>query len=475
MKVSKCINNLCLCVLLSAFVFGGTALGQSLKVFILAGQSNMVGHGKSEHGHGDVIGAIGSLRYMVNTDPDNYGHLVNGDGSWKTRSDVKVWWRDSDIGAPRAVLKGDLGIGFAQSRNSAWFGPEYAFGWAMGDHFGDPVLIIKTSWGGKSIEIDFRPPSAVAARGGEVGPYYLGMLEYVQDALDNLGTEFPEYANMDYQISGFGWHQGWNDLGSNEAKYEANMADFIKDVRTDLGVPNLPFFIATTGMAGGSGGAEYSQLELAQLEMANFTKYPEFEGNVAVADTTSYVRDVLESPSNFGYHWNHNGESHFLIGDAMGYGMIDILVDPNAPVVDAGNDKITWSGETVTMDPNVVELDGSDWTNLTYKWTADPDTGVLISNDEIAAPTVTITKATNNPSIVTLMLEVNNFGRTERGVMNTMQVDVYGTACKAAIGKGLASDNPTDFDGNCITNLADFSKLALEWLNSGVLAVPQKK
>jgi len=469
--MSKYTNVLCLCLLLAVLVFGGAVYaGESLKVFILAGQSNMVGHGKSEHGHADVIGAIGSLRYEVNNDPDNYGHLVNGDGSWKTRSDVKVWWRDSDIGNPRAVLKGDLGIGFAQSRNSAWFGPEYAFGWAMGDHFGDSVLIIKTAWGGKSIAVDFRPPSAVAARGGVVGPYYLGMLEYVNDVLDNLGTEFPEYAKMDYQIAGFGWHQGWNDSGSTE--YEANMENFIKDVRTDLGVPNLPFFIATTGMAGGS---TVTLVELAQLAMADYDKYPEFEGNVGVQDTWDYWRDADVSPSNFDYHWNHNGESHFLIGDAMGYGMIDILIDPNAPVVDAGNDKITWSGEPVTMDPNVVEQDGSDWTNLTYKWTADPDTGVLILDDEIAAPTVTITKATNNPSTVTLILEVNNFGRAEPGVMNTMQIDVYDTACKAAIGKGLASDHPVDLDGNCITDLADFAELALQWLNSGVLAVPQKK
>jgi hypothetical protein len=34
------------------------------------------------------------------------------------------------------------------------------------------------------------------------------------------------------------------------------------------------------------------------------------------------------SPSNFGYHWNHNGESQFLNGTAMGQKMVDLLTDP---------------------------------------------------------------------------------------------------------------------------------------------------
>ena len=87
---------------------------EGVQVFILAGQSNMVGHGKADEGHGDLKGAIGSLRYQVEHDPENYGHLVNKDGTWKTRDDVKVWWRDSDITVPRSVIEGNLRIGYAQ-------------------------------------------------------------------------------------------------------------------------------------------------------------------------------------------------------------------------------------------------------------------------------------------------------------------------------------------------------------------------
>ena len=295
-----------------------------VQVFILAGQSNMVGHGKSEDGHGDVKGAIGSLRYQVNHDPKNYGHLVNKDGTWKSRDDVKVWWRDSEITAPRAVIKGNLKIGYSQSRNPGWIGPEYGFGWVVGEYIKQPVLIIKVAWGGKSLNVDFRPPSAAAARGGVVGPYYTGLIDYVRDCVSNLGTEFPEWQGKGYRIAGIGWHQGWNDRVDKVASenYEANLVDLIKDLRTEFGNPKLPVSITTTSMAP---APEPTPVELAQLAVADPKKYPAFKGNVATTNARPFWRDASVSPSNFGYHWNHNGESQFLNGTAMGKKMVEML------------------------------------------------------------------------------------------------------------------------------------------------------
>jgi hypothetical protein len=302
----------------------------SVQVFILAGQSNMVGHGKSEDGLGNVPGAIGSLRYLAVNDTANYGHLLVDPGqpatsAWKTRNDVKVWWRDSDLTAPRAVMKGDLKIGYADFRTTSWFGPEYAFGWVMGEHFTDkPVLIIKTAWGGKSLHVDFRPPSAVAARGGVVGPYYTGMINYVRDCLNNLGSEFPEFAGMGYRIAGFGWHQGYNDRinGTYSADYEVNLVDLVHDLRAEFGNPSLPISITTTGM---DPPASYTAVELAQLAVADPLKYPAFASNLRTTDTRPFWRVASVSPSSFGYHWNHNGESHYLNGKAMGEKMLELL------------------------------------------------------------------------------------------------------------------------------------------------------
>jgi alpha-galactosidase len=305
-----------------------------VKVFILAGQSNMVGHGKGEEGVGGVTGAIGSLRYMAINYPAEYGRLLADSNSpttsaWATRSDVKVWWRYSDVTATRAVEKGNLGLGYAEGQggNPTWFGPEYAFGWVLGDYYTNPVLIIKTAWGGKSLNIDFRPPSAVAKRGGVVGPYYTGIIDDVRDVLSNLGTEFPEFAGMGYQIIGFAWHQGYNDRidATASAAYEANLVDLIYDLRAEFGRPNLPITIATTGMAI---TGPYSLVESAQLAVADPAKHPEFAGTVFTTDTRPFWRDASVSPSNFGYHWNHNGETHYLIGKGMGQGMTNMLSPP---------------------------------------------------------------------------------------------------------------------------------------------------
>jgi len=319
-----------------------------IQVFILAGQSNMVGHGKSEDGANpaynpslpigpdnlrEIPGGLGCLRNLaVNDDlyPDvDYRRLLvdpaqPATSAWKSRSDVKVWWRDSDLEASRAVIKGDLKIGYSQSRNPGWIGPEYGFGWAVGEALDKPVLIIKTAWGGKSLHVDFRPPSAVAARGGVVGPYYTGMIDYVRDCLTNLGTEFPEFNGMGYRIAGFGWHQGWNDRvdPTASANYEANLVDLIRDLRAEFGNPGLPISITTTGM---DPPATYTAVELAQLAMVDPVKYPAFIGNVKATDTRPFWRDKSVSPSDFGYHWNHNGESQYLNGTAMGKKMIELL------------------------------------------------------------------------------------------------------------------------------------------------------
>ncbi|HSP43063.1 MAG TPA: sialate O-acetylesterase, partial [Luteolibacter sp.] len=304
---------------------------------ILAGQSTMVGYGHSETGNGGVAGAIGSLRHLaVNNasfpDYDYASLLVNpadpANSAWRTRSDVKAWWRDGGTSLGGTVRKGDLGPPFL-GIDTVRYGPEYAFGQVLGDYYvADDVLVIKAAWGGKSLAVDFRPPSAVAARGGEVGPFYQGIFDNVRDVLANLDTEFPEWSGTGYQIVGFGWHQGWNDRVDQtyNDEYEANMKNFIDDVRVELGKPVLPFVIATTGMTGWTETHPRAlSLMAAQLAMQDFTKYPAHEGNVAVRDTRDFWRDESVSPVSQGFHWNQNGETQFLIGKSMGDLMVDLL------------------------------------------------------------------------------------------------------------------------------------------------------
>ena len=102
----------------------------------------------------DHNGGKGSLSHLADNDP-KYKPLKDKSGGWVARDDVSVWF----LGR-----KGKLAPGFGS--NGGTIGPELGFGNVVGDALKEPVLLIKTAWGGKSLMKDFRPPSS----GGEVGP-----------------------------------------------------------------------------------------------------------------------------------------------------------------------------------------------------------------------------------------------------------------------------------------------------------------
>jgi len=173
-----------------------------------------------------------------------------------------------------------------------------------------------------------------------------------------------------------------------------------------------------------------------------------------------------------------NGEMYDESSCARIKAVIDDLLDlyfPDGPPlysVDTGEDWITWSGEPVLMDPNIVYYSDPP-AALTYTWSGDPAGGVVFSDETVETPTVTITKATANPSTVTLTLAVHD--GVHPTVQDTMTIDVYDDACLAAIGKGLAADNPGDFDGNCVTGLEDLAVMATKWLTNKGLTEPVVK
>jgi len=313
----------------------GDAPEGPVQVFALAGQSNMEGHGKVEEGHGGVKGGQGSLRYLLAHPPEGsrVAGLAGPDGQWVVRDDVWVW-ATTDGGE-----KGRLTVGFGARET---IGPEFGFGHVVGDALAEPVLLIKTSWGGKDLAVDFRPPSAgkVTCPMGEkrkaaieadpdlLGHYYRLMLRHVRDVTANLGKEFPALAGRKCVIAGFGWHQGWND-GCNAAfvkEYEANLVYLIRDLRKAWRRPGLPVVVANSGFGGWENkNSRRVGIMKAQLAVAVPDRYPAFEGTVAAVETRPFWRPPEVSPSGQGYHWCHNAETHYLIGEAMGRAMVRML------------------------------------------------------------------------------------------------------------------------------------------------------
>lgn len=317
-----------------------------VKVFILAGQSNMEGKG-----------ALKLAEYQSEAPEfkDFYKHLKK-DGKWVVREDVWINFLDR---------RGNLTVGFGSPN---CIGPELEFGMALGDCFDEQVLLIKIAWGGRSLGRDFLPPSAKRPSDDELrallekenennrkkqrpevkleevkeryGKSYREMVKEIATTLGELGQRFPAYKGQGHEIAGFVWFQGWNDLINPQfaEAYAANLECFIRDVRKDLNVPNLPFVIGQNGQNGfkkAEGGM--AKVKEAQAAMENV---PDFKGNVKTVAT-----DVFWDPdadklidkwrqnkqewdkvgADFGYHYLGSVRTFCRIGRAFGEAMVELL------------------------------------------------------------------------------------------------------------------------------------------------------
>ena len=291
-------------------------------VFLLAGQSNMQGQGVVDMDHPNYYnGGKGTLvRVMEQTKtPGLYRHLKDKEGEWIEREDAFIRYRNK-----QGVMAGGVGIGFTgygSMNNRHHVGPELQIGHRVGNYLKEPVLLIKTAWGGKSLHKDFRPPSA----GGETGEYYQKMLDEVREALDHYRDEFPALKNRKPKWGGFIWFQGWNDMFDQDALagYENNLVHLIKDLRLHFNEPNLPVVVGELGNMGKEAGEKMKMIRMAQRSAC---ERKEWKGKVSFVKTTPFARPKEESPNvGHGHHWFGNAESYFLIGDALGREMVSQL------------------------------------------------------------------------------------------------------------------------------------------------------
>ncbi|MCY3022285.1 MAG: sialate O-acetylesterase [Planctomycetota bacterium] len=307
-------------LVLSRTAPAGQAGKSPVKVFVLAGQSNMEGQAVVDLDGKDYNDGKGTLALLMKDAQKAplLKHLKDDKGQWVVRDDV--WVRYRREGGP--LLAGPLAFGFSVYGDKHHFGPELQFGHVIGDHLKNQVLLIKTAWGGKSLYKDFRPPSS----GGHIGPYYSKMLADVREALANLKTDFPGYDGGGYELAGFVWYHGWNDGCEPKTavpEYEANLVNLIKDVRKDLNAPSLPVVIGELTGPWVQAPGEWATLRKAQAAAA---ARPEFQGTVFFVETHDFVRKPEESPNpGHGHHEFGNAETYFLVGNALGEGMKKLL------------------------------------------------------------------------------------------------------------------------------------------------------
>lgn len=327
-----------------------TAEEAPVRVFILAGQSNMEGKAQNT--------LLNSQATAPET-AENFARLRK-DGNWIVRDDVFIKYFGRH---------GKLTIGYGSPDRT---GVELEFGNVMGDHFEEPVLLIKTAWGGHSLVRNFRPPSAglpsqdllekeladaikVVKENNEkhqrdqplptmdeikshYGLSYREMLREVRETLKDHENLFPDLKGRKFQIAGFVWFQGWNDqYGGVENEYASNMTHFIQDLRKDLETPDLPVVI---GVMGQNGSEEAKgPMKIIQEAQLGLEKLPEFEGNVKAVPTDVLVDKAAEAlypnwkkdtvawekvGSDHGYHYLGSALWFNRMGRAFGEAMLEL-------------------------------------------------------------------------------------------------------------------------------------------------------
>jgi 3'-phosphoadenosine 5'-phosphosulfate sulfotransferase len=70
---------------------------------------------------------------------------------------------------------------------------------------------------------------------------------------------------------------------------------------------------------------QFKPIADAQLAVSDYSKYPQFKGNVKTVETRDFWMPAEKSPKNQDYHYNQNGETYYRIGRAFGKAMVELL------------------------------------------------------------------------------------------------------------------------------------------------------
>jgi hypothetical protein len=314
---------------------------QPVQVFILLGQSNMLGFGK-------VAGAdqAGTLEHACKT-AGLYPFLMDNDGNWATRNDVRN---------VRVMVGRGGGMGVHANEwmtiKGRTIGPEIGIGHEVGNRLDAPVMLLKSCIGNRSLGWDLLPPGAEGyehtstdkktgatktfvyagykqspmkwEKGTTPEPisWYAGKQydDDIANAKKVLG-DLPGAQN--YEVAGFFWWQGDKDRYDDglASHYEQNLVRLIKVLREEFDAPGAPFVLATLGQTErGADGNEGLILDAMLAVDGQSGKYPEFKGNVA----TVYTHPLSQGGASNG-HYNGNAQTYMNVGLAMGEAMAKLL------------------------------------------------------------------------------------------------------------------------------------------------------
>jgi len=282
-------------------------MSKPVQVYILMGQSNMVGAGKP----GNLQGIAGK----------KYPYLVDDAGDWTVRKDVRNVFVLCSGNAPAKDYKNEW------MTISGNIGPEIGIGHHLGHVTDAPVLILKSCCGNRSLGYDLLPPSAAGYEGKDAskkggwyaGCQYDGDVAAAKKVLENLDDYYP--GAKEYEVAGFFWWQGDKDMrnATHCEQYEENLIHLIKSLRKDFDAPDARFVTASLGQTKkGSKGGDGKILDA--MEAVAMSDDPELEGRVGFV----YAHPLSKGGSSSG-HYGGNPETYMNVGEAMGKSMVELL------------------------------------------------------------------------------------------------------------------------------------------------------
>ena len=178
-----------------------------VRVFIFAGQSNMVGSDSKI----DDVYRFPPFDGLQDPQPDvKFSYCIGRENKLRSRGWV-------NLAAVNNVV-----------------GPELSFARKVSQNIDAPIAIIKCAAGGTHLGGDWNPDTPL---GFKMYPLALDLVRSSLAELDKQGIR--------YRIEGFMWHQGENDMFEKDymPAYGKNLANFLASWRRDLETPDLKFYI----------------------------------------------------------------------------------------------------------------------------------------------------------------------------------------------------------------------------------------
>jgi hypothetical protein len=327
-----------------------------VQVFVLMGQSNMLGMGaKTGMKNGTLDFAVqkeGKYPYLWDKATGKYSVSPNvrnvfTQGSGGITGQIALMHNEfmTATTSTPATVPGMT----SKAKNN--IGPELGIGFALGAYTKEPVMTLKTCTGNRALGWDLLPPGSTGfdytdsknqtwtyagyhespnrwAKGTTPKPigWYAGLqfdgdTHRAYQALNNISTFYP--GAKCYEVAGFFWWQGDRDSRDMALaeRYELNLANLIRKLRIQYASPKAKFVTASLGQTV-QGATDGGGLILDAMEaVANATKYPEFAGDVACV----YTHPLEHTPGSSGGHYGHDAETYMNVGWAMGQAMTKIL------------------------------------------------------------------------------------------------------------------------------------------------------